>query len=256
MKCFKCFIINLLVCIALTKDNTQPSCSEQRAMGLKRIPSDETQQNCSTIRMQDAIKYQTKRRLSLRKYEKLIAQCSTESDETILQEGYMFNVRYLEQESTNLTFWVSENAAEGHEVYIPRQVFQNSLTKMVKKTRIAITVINETSWFQTSKTNEILENTVIGVTLGSDPISNLTDRVRVTFKHNNERRNGTCVFWKEDDYADDDESHQVCTAENITLEAEGSWSEEGCETSKTSNTFICDCSHLSFFAILMATSLF
>ncbi|XP_015223898.2 adhesion G-protein coupled receptor G1-like isoform X2 [Lepisosteus oculatus] len=191
-----------------------------------------------------------------RKYEKNIAQCLNGSRASKSQGRPMVHFLAVENKAVDLfitpDYEFKENGTEGHEVYVPVEVFHKASEHMKQaKTSnwVVITVFNDTLLFQNSEQDEILENTVIGVTVGSDPILNLTDRVRVAFKHNNETRNGSCVYWEEDD--DDASYEDVTTKYNATMEFAGNWSEKGCETNKTNNAFICNCNHLSFFAILM-----
>ncbi|XP_066569743.1 adhesion G protein-coupled receptor G3 isoform X2 [Amia ocellicauda] len=81
----------------------------------------------------------------------------------------------------------------------------------------------------------LLNNMVIGVNVGNGNILNLTDPVKIIFKHNNESNNGNCSYWS---------SSKIVTKN-------GSWLQNGCNTNKTREYFICSCNHLSFFAILM-----
>ncbi|KAM7014930.1 adhesion G-protein coupled receptor G1-like [Tautogolabrus adspersus] len=80
---------------------------------------------------------------------------------------------------------------------------------------------------------------VLVVRAGSKSVTNLSQPVRLTFKHNKQVEDGTCVFWYES--ADGDGT--------------GYWSTGGCETNNTGSEFICSCNHLSFFAVLVNSEL-
>ncbi|XP_024863732.2 adhesion G-protein coupled receptor G1-like isoform X1 [Kryptolebias marmoratus] len=82
---------------------------------------------------------------------------------------------------------------------------------------------------------EVLEENVLFVKAGLRPVKNLSEPIELRFRHNTTAINGICVFWEEP------------VAPNET----GSWSRDGCETSKERKEIICHCSHLSFFAVLV-----
>ncbi|CAL7946106.1 unnamed protein product [Xylocopa violacea] len=82
-------------------------------------------------------------------------------------------------------------------------------------------------------TTRLLNSKVISASLGKGRHIQLSEPVRVYFKHLSIENvtNPTCVFW---DY--------ILSA----------WSEEGCEIRKTNETHtICECNHLTNFAVLM-----
>lgn len=82
-------------------------------------------------------------------------------------------------------------------------------------------------------TTRLLNSKVISASLGKGRHIQLSEPVRVYFKHLSIENvtNPTCVFW---DY--------ILSA----------WSEEGCEIRKTNETHtVCECNHLTNFAVLM-----
>ncbi|XP_034041401.1 adhesion G-protein coupled receptor G1 [Thalassophryne amazonica] len=81
----------------------------------------------------------------------------------------------------------------------------------------------------------ILGNTVLAVKLGSGPVHNLSEPIKLIFKHNNQVQNGTCVFWLESNMKD----------------GTGHWRADGCHTTYEQNKITCSCNHLSFFAVLV-----
>ncbi|XP_008403219.2 adhesion G-protein coupled receptor G5-like [Poecilia reticulata] len=106
--------------------------------------------------------------------------------------------------------------------------------------QVVSSVINSRFFQQTPQNNygtqpTVREQAVLGeqvlfVSVGSQRIRNLTDPVQLIFNHNKTENNGKCVFWKEDETV---------------------WSTEGCNTKKSKDEFICSCSRLGFFAVLV-----
>ncbi|XP_071386460.1 adhesion G-protein coupled receptor G5-like isoform X2 [Centroberyx affinis] len=85
----------------------------------------------------------------------------------------------------------------------------------------------------------VMGQLVLSVRVGHHKLSNLSQPIRLSFKHNKQADNGTCVFWEES------------AEENGT----GHWSREGCDTAYSADEFICSCNHLSFFAVLVNPSI-
>ncbi|XP_049454962.1 adhesion G protein-coupled receptor G3-like [Epinephelus fuscoguttatus] len=138
-----------------------------------------------------------------------------------------------------------------HRVYIPSSALRRSREdeSREEEVRLVASVVNST-FFKLSPpqrrprgrhfTPVHIQGTVLGglvlvVKVGKYAVQNLPEPVKLTFQHNKEEVNGTCVFWQE--------SH----LDNTT----GHWSAVGCETSDTGTDFICSCNHLSFFAVLV-----
>ncbi|KAI3377619.1 hypothetical protein L3Q82_008775, partial [Scortum barcoo] len=82
----------------------------------------------------------------------------------------------------------------------------------------------------------VMGGLVLAVRAGNHPVSNLSEPIILTFKHDKQVENGTCVFWQESDVEDSQTGH---------------WSTDGCATSHNGTEFICSCNHLSFFAVLV-----
>ncbi|XP_069029930.1 adhesion G protein-coupled receptor G3 [Embiotoca jacksoni] len=78
----------------------------------------------------------------------------------------------------------------------------------------------------------VLDGLVLAVRAGNLPVKNLSEPIRLFFKHN-KQVNGTCVFWEE------------------SQDGTGDWSRVGCSTTINGYEFICSCDHLSFFAVLV-----
>ncbi|XP_023123939.2 adhesion G-protein coupled receptor G5 isoform X1 [Amphiprion ocellaris] len=81
----------------------------------------------------------------------------------------------------------------------------------------------------------VLGGLVLMVRAGYSPVRNLSQPIRLIFRHDEPVGNGTCVFWQESEQDD----------------GTGHWSTDGCDTSHTGSEFTCSCNHLSFFAVLV-----
>uniref|UniRef100_A0A3B3XHL6 Adhesion G protein-coupled receptor G3 n=1 Tax=Poecilia mexicana TaxID=48701 RepID=A0A3B3XHL6_9TELE len=137
---------------------------------------------------------------------------------------------------------VEVRPTSNHRVQIPLpHVPKMRRAQTEKNVQVVSSVINSRFFQQTPQNNSgtqptfreqgtVLGEQVLFVSVGSQQISNLTDPVQLIFNHNKTENNGTCVFWKED---------------------EAEWSTEGCYTKKSEDEFICRCSRLGFFAVLV-----
>lgn len=112
--------------------------------------------------------------------------------------------------------------------------------------RVVVTVLNST-FFELSpspteptlKPSFILNQSVLVVKAGNLPVRNLSQPIKLQFKHHEPVQNGTCVFWQESG------GH----------EETGYWSTDGCITSYNGTEYFCSCNHLSFFAVLVNPAL-
>ncbi|XP_056239784.1 adhesion G-protein coupled receptor G1-like [Seriola aureovittata] len=133
-----------------------------------------------------------------------------------------------------------------HRVNIPSSALKKSRGVATEEEVLLVaTVINSTYFkrkrgrtaFIPSETeyskHTVLGGLVLAVMAGNHPVSNLTQHIKLSFKHSEQVDNGICVFWQELDYRT------------------GHWSRDGCETSHSGSEFICSCDHLSFFAVLV-----
>ncbi|XP_017281337.2 adhesion G-protein coupled receptor G1-like isoform X2 [Kryptolebias marmoratus] len=136
-------------------------------------------------------------------------------------------------------------------VRVPSSALQKSRANTAEQEVLLVaTLINSTLFKQTPRPSkgravfpqqldrpqgEVLEENVLFVKAGLRPVKNLSEPIELRFRHNTTAINGICVFWEEP------------VAPNET----GSWSRDGCETSKEGKEIICHCSHLSFFAVLV-----
>ncbi|XP_030621015.1 adhesion G protein-coupled receptor G3-like [Chanos chanos] len=87
---------------------------------------------------------------------------------------------------------------------------------------------------QTSVQRKVLSDSVIGLWVGTQEVHDLTEPVQLKFKNTIDTGERTCVFWQGEQ------------GRNT-----GNWSDHGCNTTVERNHVVCNCSHLSFFAVLV-----
>ncbi|NXP28780.1 AGRG3 protein, partial [Scytalopus superciliaris] len=120
-------------------------------------------------------------------------------------------------------------------IHLPREVFHSLSSQMVC---VIVTVLNiqQLGMFkEVNQTGQILDNTVVGITVGNTSISGLQDPVQLTFTHRQLPRGITpqCVFW-------DPSKGQA-----------GGWRSSGCVTKPGDKETVCSCDHLTFFTLLL-----
>ncbi|KAM9122096.1 adhesion G-protein coupled receptor G5 [Pangshura tecta] len=100
--------------------------------------------------------------------------------------------------------------------------------------------LNTLGLFQDGKNSYLLNNDILGATLENTSITNLTEPVEIRFWHNQtlDNSNASCVFWVEG-------------TENGSL---GNWNSTGCETIHHKDVVLCQCKHLTYFAVLLKIS--
>ncbi|NWV35793.1 AGRG3 protein, partial [Grantiella picta] len=124
-------------------------------------------------------------------------------------------------------------------IHLPRGIFQSLSSQEV---RVVVTVLNiqQLGMFkEVNQTAQVLDNTVVGITVGESSISGLQDPVKLTFPHRQLPYGVTpqCVFW-------DPSKGQA-----------GGWSSNGCDTQPEDNRTVCSCDHLTFFTLLLNPAL-
>ncbi|XP_072374547.1 adhesion G-protein coupled receptor G2-like [Scyliorhinus torazame] len=102
---------------------------------------------------------------------------------------------------------------------------------------ITLTIFNDTSVFEDVVNTDRIRGSIFEITVGNSSIQNLTKSMTLTIRHNEKRWNKSrqCVFLYE--------------SENDTIEDE--WKPTGCKTTMQDDLTICECNHLSYFAVLM-----
>ncbi|KAK5623135.1 hypothetical protein CRENBAI_019347 [Crenichthys baileyi] len=173
-------------------------------------------------------------------YEDAITTCVRRS-----RSGFFF------RNEVNLSEQAEVNLGLGYRVQVPSSALQRSRRVQSDYTVMIVATLINSSYFQpTSPRSKVrrlinqqplsMQQTVLGdrvlfVKAGSQPLSNLTERVQLIFNNEKMVKNGRCVFWRE--------PHLM----NETAQ----WSTEGCITDTSREEYICSCNHLSFFAVLV-----
>ncbi|XP_054057450.1 adhesion G protein-coupled receptor G3 isoform X1 [Rissa tridactyla] len=120
-------------------------------------------------------------------------------------------------------------------IQLPREMFQSLSSRTV---RVVVTVLNiqQLHMFkEVNQTGRVLDNTVVGITVGETSISGLRDPVQLTFAHGQLPPGVTrqCVFW------------------DLSKGQAGGWSISGCVTQPGDKGTVCSCDHLTFFTLLL-----
>ncbi|XP_016042349.1 adhesion G-protein coupled receptor G1 isoform X2 [Erinaceus europaeus] len=164
----------------------------------------------------------------------------------------------FEEERVNATVWKlhpaaglgdlhihSGQEAEHHEVLeysvlLPRALFQTKGRRERPEKRLLLVDFSSQALFQDKNSSQVLGERVLGIVVPDTNVANLSEPVVLTFQHLPQPKNVTlqCVFWVEDP----------------TLNGPGSWSDAGCETISRDTQTACYCNHLTYFAVLMVSS--
>ncbi|NXH56038.1 AGRG3 protein, partial [Rhabdornis inornatus] len=124
-------------------------------------------------------------------------------------------------------------------IHLPRQIFQSLSNKTV---HVVVTVLNiqQLGMFkEINQTAQVLDNTVVGITVGESSISGLQEPVQLTFAHRELPQGVTpqCVFW------------------DASKGQAGGWHSSGCVTQPRNKRTVCSCDHLTFFTLLLSPAL-
>ncbi|XP_059713349.1 adhesion G protein-coupled receptor G3 isoform X1 [Haemorhous mexicanus] len=124
-------------------------------------------------------------------------------------------------------------------IHLPKEIFKSLSSQTV---RVVVTVLNiqQLGMFkEVNQTGQVLDNTVVGITVGESSISGLREPVQLTFAHRELPQGVTprCVFW-------DGSKGQA-----------GGWRSSGCVTQPGDKGTVCSCDHLTFFTLLLNPAL-
>ncbi|KAM6065287.1 adhesion G protein-coupled receptor G3 isoform 2-T2 [Theristicus caerulescens] len=124
-------------------------------------------------------------------------------------------------------------------IQLPREIFRSLSSRAV---RVVVTVLNiqQLGMFkEVNQTGQVLDDTVVGITVGEMSISGLHDPVQLTFAHRQLPHDVTpqCVFW-------DPSKGQA-----------GGWRSSGCVMQPEDKRTVCSCDHLTFFTLLLNPAL-
>ncbi|XP_036443293.1 adhesion G-protein coupled receptor G5-like [Colossoma macropomum] len=120
----------------------------------------------------------------------------------------------------------------GHVIQVPSEAVLKS--KSENDVYLIVSVLNS-SLFEAPSDNGSLHEQVLGVWLGDQDVHDLSHPVRIKFVNVSQNESRKCVFWKMSKNSE-----------------QGKWSTDGCNTSQNNKDFVCECNHLSFFAVLVS----
>ncbi|NWI69468.1 AGRG3 protein, partial [Todus mexicanus] len=124
-------------------------------------------------------------------------------------------------------------------IQLPREIFR-SLSSWTVHVVVTVLNIQQLGMFkEVNQTGQVLDDTVVGITVGETSISGLRNPVQLTFAHEQLPHGITpqCVFW--------DPSRGMA----------GGWSSSGCVTQPGDKGTVCSCDHLTFFTLLLNPAL-
>ncbi|XP_005388460.1 PREDICTED: probable G-protein coupled receptor 97 isoform X1 [Chinchilla lanigera] len=130
-------------------------------------------------------------------------------------------------------------------VWLPKSLF-GSLQGNRPTVRLAITILDIGSGnifkgprLLQEEGGSVLNNHVVGLSVGQAPVTGLSEPLEITFSHQRHSANMTltCVFW------------------DVTKGPTGDWASRGCSTQLGAEQTVCHCDHLTFFALLLRPTL-
>ncbi|XP_062442891.1 adhesion G protein-coupled receptor G3 [Rhea pennata] len=124
-------------------------------------------------------------------------------------------------------------------IRLPRELFQSMSSQTAQVVVMVLNTKQLSMFMETNRTQHILDNTVVGITVVDVRVTGLRDPVQLTFTHrqlpNSVRPQ--CVFW-------DPSKGQG-----------GGWNTSGCITQLGDKGTVCSCNHLTFFTLLLSSTL-
>ncbi|XP_023421776.2 adhesion G-protein coupled receptor G1 [Cavia porcellus] len=165
----------------------------------------------------------------------------------------------FEEERVNATVWKLRPTAGLQDLYIhsreeeeqsevleysvllPRALFQRTKGRRGEaEKRLLLVDFSSQALFQDKNSSQVLGEKVLGIVVQNTKVTALPEPVVLTFQHQPQPKNVTlqCVFW----------------VEGPTLSSPGSWSSAGCKTHRKETQTSCLCDHLTYFAVLMVSS--
>ncbi|XP_043937262.1 adhesion G-protein coupled receptor G5-like [Protopterus annectens] len=181
-------------------------------------------------------------------YDESIEHCKTKKGMNVMSHVRSFltqnfrDTRFIINSTTISTEEQMNTISSGDgqnmniEIMLPKEVFQKA--KNYDKAKIALTWFNKSNIFKVNSNSQLLHDTVIGVSMWNATISDLNQPFTMTFNHkprsNNETRE--CVFW------------------DMSKGKQKGWNSDGCKTYEEISKTICECTHLTFFAVLLIQS--
>ncbi|NWH57039.1 AGRG3 protein, partial [Geococcyx californianus] len=129
-------------------------------------------------------------------------------------------------------------------IQLPKEIF-HSLSSWTARVVVTVLNIQQLGMFQNvNQTGQVLDNTVVGITVGKTSISGLQDPVKLIFTHRQlpyvSQLCPLSIF----------PPHPMPVAGQA-----GGWSSSGCVTQPRDNRTVCSCNHLTFFTLLLNPTL-
>ncbi|XP_068849388.1 adhesion G protein-coupled receptor G3 [Capricornis sumatraensis] len=130
-------------------------------------------------------------------------------------------------------------------VRLPKSLFE-SMKSGRPMVRLGIVVLDigpgnvfKGSLFSREDGSSVLNNRMVGLTLGHIKVTELAEPLEITFSHQYQppNMNLSCEFW------------------DATKGTSGDWSSKGCSTEVGVRRTVCRCDHLTFFALLLRPTL-
>ncbi|NXF86140.1 AGRG3 protein, partial [Eubucco bourcierii] len=124
-------------------------------------------------------------------------------------------------------------------IHLPKEIFQ-SLSSLAARLVVMVLNLRYFGMFkEVNQTGQVLDDMVVGITVGETGISGLQDPVKLSFAHGQLPHGLTpqCVFW------------------DATKGLVGGWSSSGCTTQPGDEETVCSCDHLTFFTLLLNPAL-
>ncbi|NXT67166.1 AGRG3 protein, partial [Chaetops frenatus] len=121
-------------------------------------------------------------------------------------------------------------------IHLPREIFRSLGSQIV---RVVVTVLNIQRLGMFKEVNQraqVLDNTVVGITVGESSISGLQEPVQITFAHSKLPQ-----------------VSQLCLPSMAP--PAGGWHNRGCVTKPGDKGTVCSCNHLTFFTLLLNPAL-
>ncbi|NWT18619.1 AGRG3 protein, partial [Vireo altiloquus] len=129
----------------------------------------------------------------------------------------------------------TENGKAG-KIHLPREIFQ-SLSNQTVSVVVTVLDIQQLGIFkEANQTAQVLDNTVVGITVGESSISGLQDPVKLIFAHRQLPH------------------HSQPSPVPIAGQA-GGWHSSGCDTQPGDKGTLCSCDHLTLFTLLLNPAL-
>ncbi|KAI1235544.1 hypothetical protein IHE44_0002423 [Lamprotornis superbus] len=136
-------------------------------------------------------------------------------------------------------------------IHLPREIFRSLSNKTV---HVVVTVLNiqQLGMFkEINQTAQVLDNTVVGITVGESSISGLQEPVQLTFAHRElPQVSQPCLPSLSPPVPIPLSPLNVSSG--IPAKA-GGWHNSGCVTQPGDKGTVCSCDHLTFFTLLLVT---